>query len=589
MTTWYPLVMGREAMVSTEHYLSAAAGARMFAKGGNAIDAAVAATLVEGVVNPHMHTIGGEAPMLIYLANARRVVAINGNMTAPARATIERYRTLVKKLIPPEGLLAAGVPSAFDALAVALREFGTMPLGEVVAPAMALCEDGFPMHPGLAGDGETPQDLSGLIGTASIRHNAKKFRERWPTSAAVYLPNGELPHTGDIIRNPALANFYRRLVEAEASARNRGREAAIDAARDRFYRGDIAGEIVKWSDANGGLLQESDLAAFTTKIEAAVSADYRGITVHKCQPWSQGPVFLQQLRLLEGFDLAAMGHNSADYIHHLVEAAKLAFADRGQYYGDPEFTQVPMESLLSARYSDLRRALIDPGHASMDQRPGDPIGMRALLDTNGVEAQSWGAGTIHVTAADGRGNMIAVTASGGWIPSSPVIDTLGFPLGSRMQTFFLDERHPNSLQPGKRPRTTLTPSIAPRNGDPFLSFGTPGGDQQDQWTLQFFFNLIDFGMNVQEAIEAPRFSTAHFPSTFYPHNTLPGVLRVEDRIPESVRSELSARGHLVEARPPWCEGHVLGIRFDPARRLLQGGADPRGQMAVVMSAQAIGW
>jgi gamma-glutamyltranspeptidase/glutathione hydrolase len=589
MTTWYPLVMGREAMVSTEHYLSAAAGARMFAKGGNAIDAAVAATLVEGVVNPHMHTIGGEAPMLIYLANARRVVAINGNMTAPARATIERYRTLVKKLIPPEGLLAAGVPSAFDALAVALREFGTMPLGEVVAPAMALCEDGFPMHPGLAGDGETPQDLSGLIGTASIRHNAKKFRERWPTSAAVYLPNGELPHTGDIIRNPALANFYRRLVEAEASARNRGREAAIDAARDRFYRGDIAGEIVKWSDANGGLLQESDLAAFTTKIEAAVSADYRGITVHKCQPWSQGPVFLQQLRLLEGFDLAAMGHNSADYIHHLVEAAKLAFADRGQYYGDPEFTQVPMESLLSARYSDLRRALIDPGHASMDQRPGDPIGMRALLDTNGLEAQSWGAGTIHVTAADGRGNMIAVTASGGWIPSSPVIDTLGFPLGSRMQTFFLDERHPNSLQPGKRPRTTLTPSLATRNGDPFLSFGTPGGDQQDQWTLQFFFNLIDFGMNVQEAIEAPRFSTAHFPSTFYPHNTLPGVLRVEDRIPESVRSELSARGHLVEARPPWCEGHVLGIRFDPARRLLQGGADPRGQMAVVMSAQAIGW
>ncbi|MBI3758161.1 MAG: gamma-glutamyltransferase, partial [Deltaproteobacteria bacterium] len=396
MTTWYPLVMGREAMVSTEHYLSAAAGARMFAKGGNAIDAAVAATLVEGVVNPHMHTIGGEAPMLIYLANARRVVAINGNMTAPARATIERYRTLVKKLIPPEGLLAAGVPAAFDALAVALREFGTMPLSEVAAPAMALCEDGFPMHPGLAGDGETPQDLSGLIGTASIRHNAKKFRERWPSSAAVYMPNGELPHTGDIIRNPALANFFRRLLEAEVSARNRGREAAIDAARDRFYRGVIAREIVKWSDANSGLLAESDLANFTTKIEAAVSADYRGITVHKCQPWSQGPVFLQQLRLLEGFDLAAMGHNSADYIHHLVEAAKLAFADRGQYYGDPDFTQVPMEGLLSERYSDLRRALINPRHASMDQRPGDPIGMRALLGTDGAEAQSWGAGTIHV-------------------------------------------------------------------------------------------------------------------------------------------------------------------------------------------------
>ena len=589
MTTWYPLVMGREAMVATEHYLSAAAGARMFAKGGNAIDAAVAATLVEGVVNPHMHTIGGEAPMLIYLANARRVVAINGNMTAPARATIAYYRGLGLKLMPPEGLLAAGVPAAFDALAVALREFGTMSLGEVVAPAMALCADGIPMHPGLAGDGETPQDLSGLIGTASIRFNAKKFREKWPTSAAVYMPGGELPHTGDLIRNPALAACFKRLADAEAAARNRGREAAIDAARDRLYRGDIARDMLNWSDANGGLLAAGDFERFTTRIEAPVTADYRGVTVHKCQPWSQGPVFLQQLRLLEGFDLAAMGHNSADYIHHLVEAAKLAFADREQYYADPEFTPVPLEELLSERYNELRRALIDPRHASMEQRPGDPRAMRALLGNGAAEARSWGPGTIHVTAADGSGNMIAVTASGGWIPSSPVIDTLGFPLGSRMQTFFLDEGHANALAPGKRPRTTLTPSIATRNGDPFLSFGTPGGDQQDQWTLQFFLNIVDFGMDVQEAIEAPRFSSAHFPSTFYPHNARPGVLRVEDRIAQGVQAELSARGHKVEARPPWCEGHVLGIRFDPQRRLLQGGADPRGQMAVVMAAQAIGW
>jgi gamma-glutamyltranspeptidase/glutathione hydrolase len=589
MTTWYPLVMGREAMVATEHYLSAAAGARIFAKGGNAIDAAVAATLVEGVVNPHMHTIGGEAPMLIYLADARRVVAINGNMTAPARATIEHNRSLGLKLMPPEGLLAAGVPAAFDALAVALKEFGTMTLADVVAPAMALCEDGMPMHHGLAGDGETPQDLSGLIGTASIRFNAKKFREKWPSSAAVYMPGGEVPHTGDIIRNTALGSFFRRLADAEAAARNRGREAAIDAARDRFYRGDIARDIVNWSDANGGLLAAGDLAAFSTKIEQPVSATYRGITVHKCQPWSQGPVFLQQLRILEGFDLAAMGHNSADYIHHLVEAAKLAFADREQYYGDPEFTPVPLDGLLSERYTDLRRALVDPKHASMDQRPGDPVAMRALLNAPGAQARSWGPGTIHVTAADGRGNMIAVTASGGWIPSSPVIETLGFPLGSRMQTFFLDEHHANALHPGKRPRTTLTPSLATRSGEPFLAFGTPGGDQQDQWTLQFFLNLIDFGMTVQEAIEAPRFSSAHFPSTFYPHNARPGVLRVEERIDEGVRAELAARGHKVETRPPWCEGHVLGIRFDPARRLLQGGADPRGQMAVVMPAQAIGW
>jgi gamma-glutamyltranspeptidase/glutathione hydrolase len=589
MTTIYPLIMGREAMVSTEHYLSASAGARIFARGGNAIDAAVAATLVEGVVNPHMHTIGGEAPMLIYSANAHRVVAVNGNMIAPAKATIEHYRGLGLELVPGEGLLAAGVPAAFDALAAALAGFGTLTLADVAEPVLKLCEDGMPMHAGLSGHGETPQDLSGLIGRASLRSNERKFRERWPTSAAVYLPDGEVPHPGDIIKNPALASFFRRLLDAEAGTRNRGREAAIDAARERFYRGDIAREIVGWSDANGGLLQEGDLARFTTKFEEPVSADYHGVTVHKCQPWSQGPVFLQQLRLLEGIDLRAMRHNTADYIHILVEAAKLAFADREAYYADPDFVRVPLEGLLSRKYAELRCALIDPRQASIEQRPGDPIAMRALSDTGGLEARSWGTGTIHVTAADGRGNMVACTASGGWIPSSPVIDTLGFPLGTRMQTFYLDERHPNALQPGKRPRTTLTPSIATREGEPFLSFGTPGGDQQDQWTLQFFINLIDFGMGLQEAIEAPRFSTAHFPSSFYPHNAMAGVVRLEDRIDRTVAEQLAGRGHRVVVRPSWCEGHVLAIRYDPKRRLLEGGADPRGQLAVVMAAQAIGW
>ncbi len=461
MTTWYPLVMGREAMVATEHYLSAAAGARIFAKGGNAIDAAVAATLVEGVVNPHMHTIGGEAPMLIYLANARQVVAINGNMTAPARATIAHYRGLGLKLIPPEGLLAAGVPAAFDALATALREFGTLSLSEIVAPAMALCEDGFPMHPGLAGDGETPQDLSGLIGTASIRFNARKFREKWPTSAALYMPGGLLPHSGDLIRNPALATFFRRLTRQklpQADARTFEPRSTPDARSflSRRYR---PRDRASGQRPTAACCQsERPREPSTTKIEAPVSADYRGVTVHKCQPWSQGPVFLQQLRLLEGFDLAAMGHNSADYIHYLVEAAKLAFADREQYYADPEFTPVPLEGLLAQRYSDLRRALIDPQHASMDQRPGDPIAMRALLTPAGADARSWGPGTIHVTAADGRGNMIAVTASGRMDSrSSPVIDTLGFPLGSqRMQTFFLERKSANTLRPGKRPRTTRT-------------------------------------------------------------------------------------------------------------------------------------
>ncbi|MBV8454902.1 MAG: gamma-glutamyltransferase, partial [Deltaproteobacteria bacterium] len=413
MTTIYPQILGREAMVSTEHYLSASAGARMFARGGNAIDAAVAATLVEGVVNPHMHTIGGEAPMLIYVANAARVVAVNGNMAAPAKATIEHYRSLGMDLVPGEGLLAAGVPAAFDALAAALGRFGTLTLADVVEPALKLCEDGMPMHAGLSGHGETPEDLSGLIGRASLRSNQRKFRE-WPTTAAIYLPDGELPLPGDIIKNPALANFFRRLLDAESAARNRGREAAIDAARDRFYRGDIAREIVRWSKANGGLLEENDLSRFATRFEESVTVDYHSVTVHKCQPWSQGPVFLQQLRLLEGFDLRRMGHNSADYIHYSVEAAKLAFADREAYYADPEFERVPLDGLLSRRYADLRRTLIDPKLASMEQRPGDPVAMRALATAGSMQARSWGSGTIHVTAADGRGNMVACTASGGW-------------------------------------------------------------------------------------------------------------------------------------------------------------------------------
>ena len=589
MRTLYPLVMGRRAIIATEHYLSAAAGARMFACGGNAIDAAVAATFVEGVVNPHMHTIGGEAPMLIYSATACRVIAVNGNMMAPERATIAHYRALGIDLIPGAGLLAAGVPAAFDALLTALRDFGTRSLSDVLEPALQLAGEGFPVHVGLSGDPNLPEEAIAGAAGASLRSNAKRFLTKWPSSGRVYLPDGKVPQPGSVLKNPALSNFFTRLLDAESSAKNRGREAGLDAARERFYRGDIARDIVAWSDANGGLLAASDLARFTTRLEAPVRADYRGVTVFKCGPWSQGPVFLQQLKLLEGFDLAAMGHNSADYIHAVIESAKLSFADREAYYGDPEFVDVPLDGLLSDRYAAIRRELIDSAHASMDQRPGDPIAMRALRDAPAAGARPWGAGTIHVTAADRDGNMIAVTASGGWIPSSPVIDALGFPLGTRIQTFYLDERHPNALAPGKRPRTTLSPSLAMVKGEPYLAFGTPGGDQQDQWTLQFFLNVVDFGMDLQEAIEAPKFSTLHFPSTFYPHDNYPGVLRVEDRVPANVRDALAARGHKIEVRPPWSEGHVLGVQINAKNGVLAGGADPRGQAAPVMPAQVIGW
>ncbi len=578
--------MGRQVIVSTEHYLSAAAGARIFDRGGNAIDAAVAAALVEGVVNPHMHTMGGEAPMLIRVGSTQRLVSVNGNTMAPRRATIAHYRTLGLDLVPGEGLLAAGVPAAFGAFACALENFGTKSLAEVAGPALELCEDGFPMHPGLCGDGVSI-DIPAL-GQSSVRANADTYRTRWPSTARVYMPGGELPSSGDTIRNPALAHVFRRLLDAEAGARNSGREAGLRAAVDRFYRGDIAREIVAHSDAHGGLLALDDLAAFTTRIEEPTSRGYRGATVFKCGPWSQGPVFLQQLALLEGFDLAAMGHNSTAYLHTLIEVAKLAFADREAYYADPEFADVPLKELLSERYSALRSALIDPQRASMEQRPGDPRAMRAELGAP-IGARSWGGGTTHVDAADRGGNVIAITPSGAWLRSSPVADALGFPLGSRLQTFYLDERHPNALAPLKRPRTTLTPSLAVTRDGRWMAFGTQGGDQQDQWTLQFFLNVVDFGMDLQEAIEAPRYSCMHAPSSFFPHDAALGLVRVENRIGERVLAELATMGHKIETRPPWCDGNVLAVALDDRGGRLAAGADPRGQIAGLMPAQAIGW
>ena len=510
-------------------------------------------------------------------------------MTAPARATIEHFRSLGITLIPGQGLLAAGVPAALDALLTALENFGTFTLAQVLEPALELAEDGFPAHAGLVGDPIKAATLTGTTELASLHANARNFLKRWPSSAQIYLPGGRVPQPGERIKNPALANFFRRLMDAETGARNSGRHAGLDAARERFFRGDIAAEIVNWSNANGGLLAAEDLARFKTRIEEPLAITYRGFQIFKCQPWSQGPVFLQQLRLLEGFDLAALGHNSAQYIHCVIEAAKLAFADREAWYGDPEYARVPIDGLLSKQYADIRRPLIDPRRALLDPaRPGDPITMRPFADAP-AEARSWGRGTVHVDAADRHGNAIAITPSGGWIPSSPVIDTLGFPLGTRLQSFHLDERHPNGLAPGKRPRTTLTPSLAIDPAGRCIAFGTPGGDSQDQWTLQFFLNLVHFGMDLQEAIEAPRFSSGHMPITFYPHTANPGLLRIEERIDKEVRDDLAARGHVIELMPPYREGFVLAVAYDPASGALRGGADPRGQLSMLMPAQVIGW
>jgi gamma-glutamyltranspeptidase/glutathione hydrolase len=577
-----PTIMGTHGMVATEHYLSAFIGAEILRQGGNAVDAAVAAIFAEGVVNPHMHTLGGEVPMLVYMAETGQVMAINGNTAAPQRATIAWFTAHGLSLIPGEGLLAAGVPAAFDALVTALQRFGTMPLAEVLQPALALASEGFPVHPGLRGPGDYLP--------FSIWHSMHLFRQQWPTSARLYMPQGRLPEVGEIWRNPDLAQTFSLLLDAERAAASQGRAAGLQAAREAFYRGDIARQIAAFAQREGGLLALEDLATFSTRVETPASTRYRGYEVFKCGPWSQGPVFLQQLRLLEGYDLRAMGHNSAAYIHLATEVSKLAFADREAYYGDPDFVHVPLPELLSDAYTAARRQLIDPERASLELRPGDPATGAPLRAGQGpLIGREWQRGTVHVAVVDSARNLVAATPSGAWLAGSPVVEGLGFPLTTRIQVFYLDPQHPNALAPRKRPRTTLTPSLVLRDGQPFMAFGTMGLDQQDQWTLQFFLNVVDFGMPLQEAIEAPKFSSRHFPSSIYPHTAEPGLLRVEGRIPYEVQRALQAKGHTIAIQPDWIEGYVVGVQVDTARGVVYGGADPRGELSTLLPAYAIGW
>jgi len=472
-----------------------------------------------------------------------------------------------------------------DALLSVLGRFGTLSFTEVVEPALELAEGGFPLHKALRGPAPTY-----MLSDFSVAGNADKFRKEWPSSAKVYLPGGRLPDVGEVLKNPDLGRTFRRLIDAEQKSKSQGREHGLAAARDTFYQGEIAQILAAHAQAQGGFLTAEDFANFHCKIESPVVMNYRGYDVYKCGPWSQGPVFLQQLAILEGYDLKGIGHNSADYIHTIAETTKLAFADREQYYGDPDFIDVPLAGLLSKEYATNRRTLIDPRRASLDQRPGNPRTGAALLQGEEIfAARNWGSGTVYVTVVDKERNMASFTPSGAWIPSSPVVDGIGFPLGTRVQTFYLDPRHPNALVPGKRPRTTLTPTLVLKNGAPCMVFGTPGGDQQDQWTLQFFLNVVEFGMPVQDAIEAPRFSSAHFPSSFYPHNAVPGLLRIEERVPYEIRRALEVRGHKLDVKEDWSEGDVLGICVDLERGVLHGGADPRGEQSKRMPSYAMGW
>jgi len=574
-------------MVSSTHWLASATGMAVLEKGGNAFDAAVAAGFVLQVVEPHLNGPGGEVPILAYSAERDQVLVVNGQGPAPAAASIGHFSDLGLDLVPGSGLLPACVPGAFGGWLELLGQLGTMRPREVLEYAIGYAESGYPVLPGIA---------------SAISSVERMFREEWTSSAAVYLAGGGVPRAGGMLRNLALAATWRRVL-AEAEAASSDRDAQVDAAVRTFYQGFVAEAIGGFStgsevmDVTGrrhrGLLDGDDLARWRASLEQPVTFDYHGVRVCKTGPWGQGPVFLQQLSLLAGFDLEAMGAGGADWVHTVVECAKLAFADREAWYGDPAFVDVPLAGLLDPAYAARRRALVGE-RASLELRPGSVLGRDPRLPPMVLEASrreaadlAMGAGepttmladrdTCHVDVADRFGNMVACTPSGGWLHSSPIIPELGFCLGTRGQMFWLTEGLPNSLEGGKRPRTTLTPSLALRDGRPWLAFGTPGGDQQDQWSAQWFLTYLHSGLDLQEAIDSPTFHSEHFPSSFYPRQSRPGALVVEERIGSDVIEELRARGHVVEVSGPWSLGRMCTVGRDPKTGFLMAAANARGR------------
>ncbi len=573
--TTRPVYMGTHGVVASGHYLAARAGLRMFDKGGNAIDAAVASGFALNLLEPQNNGLGGEVPILVHAAKEGRTVSISGQGWSGKACTVDAFRKLEIDLIPGDGFLPATVPAAFGSWAFALQQFGTLSLKDVLEPTIDYAESGFPLYPGLRGA------IAGLAG---------RFRKEWPSSAAVYLPDDRVPAVGELHKNPELAATLKKAVEAEGRDKKRGRAEAIQAAIDYWYKGEVAEKIVAFMekteirDASGrkhhGLLTREDFAEWKPTLDEPVTVDYHGLSVYKCGPWTQGPVFLQQLRLLDGFDLPKLGHNSATTIHTIVEAAKLAFADRERFYGDPRLVDVPLKLLLSKDYADERRKLIDPRKASLEMRPGH--GPATKPEDVPGKPKTFRGDTTHTCAVDKHGNMMAATCSGGWIPSSPVVPGVGFPMGTRGQMFSLDPHMANALAPRKRPRTTLTPSLVLKDGKPFMVFGTPGGDQQDQWTLQFFLNHVVFGMDLQAAADAPTFHSTHFPSSFYPREAHAGELSLESRIPEATRQELEARGHKVRTNGAWSNGKVMGVEINLKTGVISGAVSPRGQIGYVM-------
>ncbi len=583
MFTTRPEIAGTFGVVASTHWIASAVGMAVLERGGNAFDAAVAAGFTLQVVEPHLNGPGGDAPIILHAARSGRQHVICGQGVSPAAAKIARFEELDLDLVPGTGLLPAVVPGAFEAWAVMLRDWGTWELADVLAYAIGYARGGIPVLPRIAATIATMQPM---------------FEAEWRTSASVFLPGGDVPAVGALFANPALAATYERVCREAVGP---SREARIDAARDAWYRGFVAEAVDRFFrtqeilDTSGrrhrGLLTAEDFARWRAPIEEPLRFDYPDTTVLKCGPWSQGPAMLQQLALLAGFDIDELDPLGAEFVHVVVECAKLAFADREAYYGDPDCVDVPMAELLSPVYNDARRALVTP-EASLELRPGEVDGYTATVDRAAADrlallARAPGAGeptfarlgaaggdTCHLDVIDRAGNMVSATPSAGWLQSSPVIPELGFPMGTRGQIFWLTPGLPNSLAPRKRPRTTLSPSFALRDGQPWMAFGTPGGEQQDQWGLIFFLRMVHHRMNIQQAIDAPSFHSEHWPSSFWPRVARPGYLRLEGRYDADVLGDLLARGHVAEFGEDWSEGRLSAARREGG--MLHAGANPRG-------------
>jgi gamma-glutamyltranspeptidase/glutathione hydrolase len=585
--TTRPELEGTFGVVTSTHWIATAVGMSILEKGGNAFDAAVATAFTLQVVEPHLNGPGGDVPVILYDVRKGRPEVICGQGPAPAGATIARMKSLGLDMMPGTGLLAACVPGMFDTWMMLLRDYGTMRLAEVLAPAIFYASEG---HPLVERANATIKTVEGL------------FRDHWPTSAAVYLPGDKVPETGSLFTNKALAGTYERVLRECAGPGNR--EAEIERARRVWSQGFVAEAIERFCrtqdimDTSGerhrGVLTGQDMAKWQATIEAPQTYDYGRYTVCKAGVWSQGPVLLQQLALLKGFNLDGLSVTGPDFIHLLVECSKLAFADREKFYGDPKFADIPIGTLLSEPYNAERRKLVGD-KASMDLRPGTIEGRGGAVKVRTADGArdavgAMGAGeptvgrmgevngdTVHFDIIDRAGNMVTSTPSGGWLQSSPVIPELGFGLGTRAQMFWLEENHPAALAPGKRPRTTLTPTMALRDGEPYLVWGSPGGDQQDQWIAQFFLRHVHAGLNLQEAIDAPAWHSEHFPISFWPRTARPGVLVLESRVPKDTRDELERRGHIVEVGPAWSEGRLTAASREGRRR--RAAANPRGMQA----------